>query len=186
MLETKEIVKSEYIQGLKIMEDNIISLYKVALKAYNENNYRLAYFIAFTIWEELGKAHYLLDNWQNKSIARKDWCSKKTFRGHGKKIARARNALTQSLVEELIRINPQLNPGGGKVIVDYDTKYMEKKYTSLRDSCLHVDYDFILSKWGSPLNMDNIEWESKMLISEIIKTYQFLQHRKNTIEIISP
>jgi len=146
MLDTKDIVKSEYIQGLEIIEDNIISLYKVALKAYNEYNYRLAYFIAFTIWEELGKAHYLIDNWQKESITKEDWCSKKTYRSHPKKIARARNALTQSLVEELIRRNPQLNPEGGEIIVHYDTKCMEKKYSNLRDSCIHVDYDFKLSK----------------------------------------
>ena len=62
------IESKDYFDGLSLILKNADDMHIIARDYFSKENHRLAFFFAFTAWEELGKANNLLDHWHKKSM----------------------------------------------------------------------------------------------------------------------
>lgn len=172
----EKIPSLKYPQGLTIIIENIFSLHDLAKTLFNEGHIRVSFVLAFTAWEEIGKADMLLDYWHKESITRKEWTSSRLFRGHLKKIQKARIRLGNEIVDALIKTNPELNPDGNPIKVHMNVRNL-KNYEKIRNHCLHVGYDFKNQEWISPSKLNNLTTLTKGMISEIKAALNALIYR---------
>ena len=146
--------------------ENIVTLTAWSNEQFENENFRISFVLAFTAWEEIGKANMLLDFWYKKSINQNEWNSSKLFRGHLKKIQKARTQLGYEVIDALVKTNPELNPDGKQLKVHMNVDHL-KQYERTRNFCLHVGYDFNNQEWISPFKLINMKTTTKGMISEI-------------------
>lgn len=167
---------AEYFDGLSLILKNADELHAIALDLFSQEKYRVAFFFAFTAWEELGKANMLLDHWHKKSISKVEWSSSKLFKGHVRKIITQRNRMTYELIKNFLDNNPDKNPGNEPVVVRGNDDFLST-YQNIRNDCLYVGYDFKNNAWKNPAEISDLKRITSGILAEVNTSCRTIQYR---------
>jgi len=171
-----KIESADYFEGLSLILKNVDNLHFAARDFFSKEKYRLAFFFAFTAWEELGKANILLDHWHKKAISKEEWESPKLFKGHVKKIVTQRNRMAYELIKNFLDNNPDKTPDNGPIKVVTNSDFLPT-YLKIRNDCLYIGYNFVENKWINPHEIKDLKKHTSGLLDEVHASIRAMHYR---------
>ena len=149
------IPKAEYEKGIKLCERNAKASIDECTALLEEGHFREAYFFGVLAMEEIGKAGFIFDKWDDLHISKNEWMNKETFFHHLNKILRGKDMLYKDLEKE---IRGKFPNGVNLVIGVLGHSDQElRDIWDYRNKILFVDYRFNEACWKGPQELADVE-----------------------------
>ncbi|MEE8570721.1 MAG: AbiV family abortive infection protein [Candidatus Bathyarchaeia archaeon] len=179
---SKRIDKCLFLEGLTLCERNGLQFFKDATIKLENDELRIAYLLGIVSFEEMVKAHMILDSYDEDYISGNKWEDKMTQ--HKPKLLYGAKILRNELKEAKERVIKMGIPES-HIITNVDSLYTEKTVERMltnRILSIYVDYDPDEKTWIPTINEFDIN-EVKGIIFASASLWVILSNRKNEMNI---
>ena len=173
MVTRTHIPKSNYNEGVKLCEVNAFESFTQAQTNLDNSKFREAYLLGFIALEEIGKALFILDEWDKPSISKNDWRKSRTFLNHISKLMRTRKSLIDDLILTFREQSSDIKSRNIHIL-GWSVEEMKQLWL-YRNRVMFVGYDFKTGQWESPKHLMDLEEKASDVISRARLVFSALE-----------
>ena len=160
------IRKEEYEKGIKLCERNAKASIDECTSLLEDRHFREAYFFGVLAMEEIGKAGFIFEKWDEPYISKNEWKDKETFFHHLNKILKGKDMLYKDLEKEI----RGRFPNGVKLVVGVlgHSDQELRDIWDYRNKILFVNYRFKEGSWKGPQELEDVEKRARDVYDKAI------------------
>ena len=149
------IPKAEYEEGIKLCERNARISIDECTTLLKQGHFRQAFFFGVLTMEEIGKAGFIFDKWDDPHIFKNEWKNKETFFHHLNKILKGKDMLYKDLEKDI----RQRFPNDVNIVIGV-LGHSDKELRDIwdyRNKILFVNRNFTEGRWEGPQELEDVE-----------------------------
>lgn len=167
------IPKAQFQDGIKQCEINAYHSFMDAHRHLSQNDYRQAFLFGYMALEEIGKAGFIFDKWNEARISQAEWHSRQSFVGHIPKIFKAKKIVEKDVDNWFKNEFPLFKRVKFGILGWSDAELND--IWEYRNRVLYVGYNFDENKWESPQDIPDIEQRAMDVVSKAQSAFYALE-----------